>query len=108
MRDSKFNYEYYGEYSTYIASLGEDNSDTHSTLVKNLRSALFEDITDRQRQMIQMYYVDKMKMYEIAHALGVNPSTVSRTISRGEARLQKCLRYGARELLSHTVDSRQH
>lgn len=104
MRDSKFNYEYYGEYSTYIASLGEDNSDTHNTLIKNLRRALCEDITDRQRQMIQMHYVDKMKICEIARILGVNSSTVSRTISRGEARLQKCLRYGARELLSRATD----
>lgn len=107
MQGSKFNYEYYGEYSTYIASLGEDNSDTHSTLIKNLRRALRDDITDRQRQMIQMYYVDKMKMCEIARLLGVNTSTVSRTISRGEARLQKCLKYGARELLSHTAGVRR-
>ena len=38
-------------------------------------------------------------MPQIARQLGVNKSTVSRTIHRGEARLRRCLRYGADSLL---------
>ena len=36
---------------------------------------------------------------QMAKRLGVAPSTVSRTIKRGEARLRRCLRYGAAALL---------
>ena len=33
-------------------------------------------------------------MAEIAQMLGVNPSTVSRTLQRARRRLYRCLRYG--------------
>ena len=38
-------------------------------------------------------------MREIGEKLGVDKSTVSRTIKRGEARLRRCLRYGAKAFL---------
>ena len=38
-------------------------------------------------------------MVEIGRELGVDKSTVSRTIKRGEARLRRCLRYGAKQFL---------
>ena len=39
-------------------------------------------------------------MRQIGQELGVDKSTVSRTIKRGEARLRRCLRYGAGAFLS--------
>ena len=41
-----------------------------------------------------------MTMTEISRRLGVHPSTVSRTIRRGEERLRRCLRYGAEAFFS--------
>ncbi len=38
-------------------------------------------------------------MSQIGARLGVDKSTVSRTIKRGEKRLRRCLRYGARRFL---------
>lgn len=69
------------------------------SLAENMASALEEELTPRQRQMVHMYYVDQMLMRDIADTLGVNVSTVSRTIARGRKRLQRCLRYGGRALL---------
>ena len=46
-----------------------------------------------------MYYAQGMNMREIGEQLGVDKSTVSRTIKRGERRLQRCLRYGAEAYL---------
>ena len=40
-----------------------------------------------------------MSMEAIAKELGVNKSTVSRTLKRGRQRLYRCLRYGAANLL---------
>ena len=40
-------------------------------------------------------------MREIGERLGVDKSTVSRTIKRGERRLQRCLRYGAETYLKN-------
>lgn len=69
------------------------------SLAENMASALEEELTPRQRKMVHMYYVDQMLMRDIADTLGVNVSTVSRTIARGRKRLQRCLRYGGRALL---------
>jgi DNA-directed RNA polymerase specialized sigma24 family protein len=47
-----------------------------------------------------MYYGQNKTMDAIAKELGVNKSTVSRTLKRGRQRLYRCLRYGAASLLS--------
>lgn len=69
------------------------------TMTDNMAAALAEELTPRQQQMVRMYYIDQMLMQEIAERLGVNVSTVSRTIGRGRKRLRRCLRYGGRALM---------
>jgi len=72
--------------------------------MRNLRRAIMDELTPRQREVILRYFVDNETMTVIARDLGVNVSTVSRTIKRGKARLRKCLRYGARDLLDPELD----
>jgi RNA polymerase sigma-70 factor (ECF subfamily) len=57
-----------------------------------LRRCLTEKLTPRQRQVIIMYYYDNMKMEAIAKELGVNVSTVCRTIHRGRGRIERHLK----------------
>ena len=92
-------YENVLAYREILLREGADNSDEHAALAANLRRALNEELTPRQRQMIVRYYINGEKMTAIAHELSLNVSTVSRTISRGRHRLRRCLRYGAKELL---------
>ena len=99
MEDTRFRSEYYNEYREYLLQLGEDNSRSHSILLRNLSRAIREELTDKQWQAMRLYYIDQIKMEDIAEILGVNASTVSRNIARGRARLHRCLRYGAKELL---------
>ena len=70
-----------------------------SQLKRNLIRALQEDITEKQRTALLLYYGEGYTMQEIGEKLGVDKSTVSRTIKRGEKRLQRCLRYGAEAYL---------
>ena len=49
--------------------------------------------------MLALYYGEGMTMRQIGDRLGIDRSTVSRTIKRGEERLQRCLRYGAEAYL---------
>jgi len=88
---------------TYMRRLSEENTNTDSLrlLKQNLIRCLNEDITPRQRTLLTMYYVQQLSQTEIARRLGVDPSTVSRTILRGERKLQRCLRYGAERYLKH-------
>ena len=50
-------------------------------------------LTPRQKQVLTLYYDHGLTMGQIALKLSVNPSTVSRTLSRAKRRLYRCLRY---------------
>lgn len=86
---------YAADLAVYARSMAADNSEELGRVKHNLVRALKKDVTPRQREMLLMYYDQKMNMQEIGEKLGVDKSTVSRTIKRGEARLRRCLRYGA-------------
>ena len=64
-----------------------------------LADAMARELTPRQRQIAEMYYIDQKNMESIARELGVSISTVCRTLGRGRARLRRCLRYGGSVLL---------
>ena len=85
--------------SAYSQCLAGDNTREVDRLKRNLFRAMREEITPRQRQLLLLYYNEGLTMQEIADRLIVDKSTVSRTIKRGEARLQRCLRYGASSYL---------
>lgn len=55
--------------------------------------ALVHELTDRQRECVILYYIDNMKMKDIADKLEITPSTVTRHIKSGIKRLQNLARY---------------
>lgn len=83
-----------GDFSTWLREQGGDNSEQLGRLRRNLRRAREQELTPRQQQMLRMYFDDGQSMVEIAEMLGVNRSTVSRTLMRARRRLYRCLRYG--------------
>lgn len=95
---------YAADMAVYARQMSSDNSKEISRLKRNLIRALQEDITPRQRQTLLLYYSDGLNMREIGERLGVDKSTVSRTIKRGERRLRRCLRYGAEAYLKSMGD----
>ncbi|MBR6739258.1 MAG: sigma-70 family RNA polymerase sigma factor, partial [Oscillospiraceae bacterium] len=62
-------------------------------LKRNLRLAREQELTERQREMLRLRYEEEMSVSEIAAVLGVNKSTVSRTLARASQRLERALRY---------------
>ena len=90
---------YAADMAVYTRQMAADNSNEVSRLKRNLIRALREDVTPKQRQVLLLYYAEGLNMREIGEQLGVDKSTVSRTIKRGERRLQRCLRYGAEAYL---------
>ena len=85
--------------AVYTQLIADDNREQMNRLKRNLTHALRQDITQRQREYMMLYYGRGMSMEAIAKELGVNKSTVSRTLKRGRQRLYRCLRYGAANLL---------
>ena len=90
---------YAADMAVYARSMASDNSAQLDRVKRNLVRALREDVTARQREFLLLYYGQGLNMREIGEKLGVDKSTVSRTIKRGEARLRRCLRYGAKAFL---------
>ena len=95
---------YAADMAVYARQMSADNSKEISRLKRNLIRALQEDVTPRQRQTLLLYYSDGLNMREIGERLGVDKSTVSRTIKRGERRLRRWLRYGAEAYLKSMGD----
>lgn len=87
--------------AVYMRQIASDNGEdsSRSRLVRNLVRCIREEVSPRQREVLLMYYVRGLNQREIAMELGVNKSTISRTVKRGEQRLRQCLRYGAERYL---------
>lgn len=70
-----------------------DNSQRRQRLLHYLSRAMTEELTPRQQEMLHLYYYEKLNMAQIAGRLGVNKSTVSRTLCRARHRLHHILQY---------------
>ena len=99
---------YAADMAEYMRQIARDNSGEISRLKRNLIRALREDITPRQRETLLLYYAEGLNMRQIGERLGIDRSTVSRTILRGEQRLRRCLRYGAEGYLMAMDEEGEH
>lgn len=70
-----------------------DNGLHLQRLRQKLNQALLTELTPRQREVVTMHYLHRLSSAEISRKLGVNRSTVCRTIHRAENRLRHCLEY---------------
>lgn len=85
--------EWIGDLTVYLRQTGEDNALQMERLRRNLRQARERELTPRQRQVLHLRYDQGLSGREIARRLKLNPSTVSRTLSRARARLRHYLQY---------------
>lgn len=99
---------YAADMARYALAMAEDNTEQLQRVRRNLLRALREDVSPRQREMLLLYYGENLNMREIGERLGVDKSTVSRTIKRGETRLRRCLRYGAQAFLDQPNEPVYH
>lgn len=76
---------YAADMAVYSRQMAGDNSRELSRLKRNLIRALQEDVTEKQRTALLLYYAEGYNMREIGEKLGVDKSTISRTIKRGAA-----------------------
>ena len=79
--------------ATHLGETADGNQNQLERLQRNLACAIRNELTGRQREILLLYYSEGLKMYAIGERLGVNRSTVSRTLSRATKRLERALRY---------------
>ena len=78
--------------------------DDETSLGTRVRRVICEELTVRQRELINMYYMENMTMPEIADKLGITVSSVSRTMARGRLRIRKYLKYNGRAMMNSYID----
>ncbi len=61
--------------------------------IRRILRVMEEELTEKQRQTLKAYYFDELSPSQIAKRQGVHPSTVLRTLRRGEDRLRRHLMY---------------
>ena len=87
-----------------LRRLIRSSKELESSRMRRFARAMQYELTPCQRKYILMYYQEQMRMQDIAAAAGVTTPTVSRTISRGVARLERCMRYEFPEAWAHTPE----
>lgn len=85
--------EWIGDLAVWNRQNAEDNSERLDRLRRTLRQAREQELTPRQQEILGLYYDEGMNIPQIAEKLGVNRSTISRSLSRARNRLYRCLRY---------------
>ena len=71
----------------------EDNDARMQRLRRNLKKAIDQELTWRQQTMLLMRYSENGSQTDVAAQLGVNKSTVSRTLARARKKLARVLQY---------------
>ena len=85
--------EWASDMAAWLRENANDNDEQMERLLRNLRKAMEEELTPRQRQMIEMRFYQNMNGAEIANELKLNRSTVSRTLRRAQERLRRFVQY---------------
>lgn len=96
MRNTRFDTrasEWIGDMTVWMRENAPDNAEQLSRLRRNLRQAREKELTPRQKEILSMYFDQGMNIPQIAGALKLNRSTVSRTLRRAKERLYRALRY---------------
>lgn len=85
--------EWAGGMTVWLRENANDNQEQIDRLLRNLRKARVQELTPRQQEVLSLRYEQNMRITEIAQHLGLNRSTVSRTLRRAQERLRRCLQY---------------
>lgn len=96
MQRTRFSIDIFGDRLPWVykdMSCG-DNRRQREMLKKALSRAIKDELTERQRQIVEEFYFENKTVSEIAQQEGVNKSTISRHLKRSREKLQQVLKYG--------------
>lgn len=87
------NYYTYDEELCRNATCYGSNKNDLLRLSEDLKKAVLSDLTDRQSELVRMYYFEDMTIPAIAERLSINKSTVSRGLKAARIKLREVLKY---------------
>lgn len=72
----------------------EDNSNNSNTSAKRIMLKIINnELTERQKQVIMLYYFKNMNIVSISDMLGISPASVSVTLKRARNNIIKYMKY---------------
>ena len=71
-----------------------DNASHKRAACKAIDGIIKQELTDKHRETVILYYYENKNMAEIASILGINKSTVSRRLSASRKKIRSLLNYG--------------
>lgn len=82
-------------YESWTRSQSDSETDIpyRTNLYSLLHTVIDNELTDIEKYTIENHYFENKCVSEIAFELNVNPSTVTRTISRAERKIEKFMKY---------------
>ncbi|BED91786.1 MAG: sigma-70 family RNA polymerase sigma factor [Candidatus Improbicoccus pseudotrichonymphae] len=79
---------------SYITKVIFNNKSRKLIRAKKLLNKIIEnELTLKQKNIFNLYYLDKMKMKEISSVLGIKQSTISVHISKSNFKIKKIFNY---------------
>lgn len=93
MRTIKWSLERMGDVADPSYKQDLEMEELRSRIIKVMHEIIKKELTQRQRQCVEMYYFNQMTIYEIAEELEIDTSTVSRHLKRGREKIGGILCY---------------
>lgn len=81
---------------TELLSYCEQSPFCESSNVERVQFSADELLSERQAQLFRMYYIYGLNYGKISDALGIDKSTVARTLHRAKTNLKQCIAYAPR------------
>lgn len=84
-----------GESDKMIRTILECDTDDDSPrkLRKLLLNVINNELTQRQKEIIMLYYFKELSIVQIGDMLGITPQAVSAAMSRARLRMQRIIQY---------------
>ena len=93
MKNISFDYLFESDIAKIVKKKGTSNAIKIETLKRMVTLIIKQELSEKQRTILDMYFVRGLKYNQIAEILNVSKSTVSRTKARSLKTIYKILKY---------------
>lgn len=93
MKNLSFENLFESDLAKIVQKKGASNKVKIETLKKMITLIIKQELTEKQKKVLQLYFIYNFKYNEIAKMLNVNKSTISRIKTRAFKTIEKILKY---------------
>ena len=93
MKNISFENLFESDLAKIVQKKGASNKVKIETIKKMITLIIKQELTEKQKKILKLHFVDNFKYNDIAKMLNVNKSTISRTKTRAFKAIEKILKY---------------